>query len=469
MPQFWNAIPVCEIIAERYTHPMANTFDLILKNGIVVNHDGEGARDIGVRNGKIAEIGVSSSADAAEVIDCKGLHVLPGVIDTQVHFREPGPIHKEDLETGSRAAVLGGVTAVFEMPNTTPLTVTQEAIEDKLARAAGKVDHGGMFCDHAFYVGATHGNPKELAELEMLPGVCGVKIFMGASTGDLLVEDDEGVRAVLAHGQRRVAIHSEDEYLLREGKSKAREGDWTSHPEARSAEAAVRCTECLLKLARETGRRIHVLHISTADEIQMLAAAKDVATCEVTPQHLTLEAPECYERLKAFAQMNPPIRDARHREGLWYGLQQGLFDVIGSDHAPHTIDEKSKSYPQSPSGMPGVQTYVPIMLNHVAEGRLSLARFVDLACHGANRVFGIAGKGRLAIGYDADFTVVDLKAKRTITNDWSATKSGWTPFDGMGVTGWPMGTIIRGRKVMWNDELIGDAAGAPVRFQETLG
>ena len=447
---------------------MAQTFDLILRGGVVVNHDGEGARDIGVRGGKIVEIGVSSSADAGEDIDCKGLHILPGVIDSQVHFREPGPTHKEDLETGSRAAVLGGVTAVFEMPNTYPLTVTKEAIEDKLARARGDGDHGGMFCDHAFYVGATHGNPQQLAALEMEPGVAGVKIFMGASTGDLLVEDDEGVRDVLAHGRRRVAIHSEDEYLLREGKSRAREGDWSSHPEARSVEAAVRCTERLLRLAQETKRRIHVLHISTADEIPILAAHKDIATAEATPQHLTLAAPECYERLKGLAQMNPPIRDAHHREGVWRGVAQGVIDVLGSDHAPHTLAEKAQSYPASPSGMPGVQTLVPVMLNHVANGRLSVARFVDLVCHGPNRVFGIAGKGRIAAGYDADFTIVDLKARREITDAWSASKSGWTPFDGMAVTGWPIGTIIRGRRVMWGDEIIGEAAGAPVRFQEAL-
>ena len=447
---------------------MTQTFDLILRGGTVVNHDGEGARNIGVKDGKIATLNARKNDEAGEFIDCSGLHVLPGVIDSQVHFREPGPTHKEDLATGSRAAVLGGVTAVFEMPNTSPLTVTQEAIEDKLARAAGKVEHGGMYCDHAFYAGATHGNPKELAELELLPGVCGVKIFMGASTGDLLVEDDEGVREVLAHGRRRVAIHSEDEYLLREGKALAREGDWNSHAEARSVEAAVRCTERLLRLARETGRRIHVLHISTADEIPMLAAAKDIATAEATPQHLTLAAPDCYDRLKGLAQMNPPIRDATHREGIWRGVAEGVIDVIGSDHAPHTLEEKATPYPASPSGMPGVQTLVPIMLDHVARRRLTLQRFVDLTAHGPNRVFGIAGKGRLAVGYDADFTIVDLNAKRTITHDWSASKSGWTPFDDVEVQGWPIGTIIRGRRVMWAGEIISDACGAPVRFQETL-
>ncbi len=448
---------------------MTETFDLILKNGVVVNHDGEGARDVGVKNGRITAIGSLSAADGGEVIDCKGLHILPGVIDSQVHFREPGPTHKEDLHTGGRAAVLGGVTAVFEMPNTSPLTVTKEAIDDKLARAAGKKDHAGMYCDHAFYVGATHGNPRELAELEMLPGVAGVKIFMGASTGDLLVEDDEGVRAVLAHGRRRVAIHSEDEYLLREGKAKAREGDWTSHPEARSTEAAVRCTQRLLALARETGRRIHVLHISTADEVPLLAAAKDIATAEILPQHLTLTAPECYERLKGLAQMNPPIRDSAHQAGLWAGVAGGVFDVMGTDHAPHTLEEKDKPYPASPSGMPGVQTLLPVMLTHIANGRLSMARFIDLVCHGPQRVFGIARKGRLALGYDADFTIVDLKRRETITHAWSASKSGWTPYDGFEATGWPVGTIIRGRQVMWEGELPDAPAGAPVQFQETLG
>ncbi len=442
---------------------MAETFDLILRGGVVVNHDGAGPRDIAVRDGRIAAIGALAGASAGEAIDCAGLHVLPGVIDTQVHFREPGATHKEDLESGSRAAVLGGVAAVFEMPNTNPLTTTREAIEDKLARARGR-----MFCDHAFYVGATHQNARDLAELERLPGVCGVKMFMGASTGDLLVPDDDGVREVLRHGRRRVAVHSEDEFLLREGRARVREGDWTSHPEARSVEAAVSSTKRLLRLAYETGRRIHVLHVSTAEEIPLLAAAKDIATAEATPQHLTLAAPDCYERLKGFAQMNPPIREARHREALWAAVSQGVIDVIGSDHAPHSREEKARAYPASPSGMPGVQTLLALMLNHVAEGRLSLARLVDLLCHGPNRLFGIARKGRIAVGYDADFSIVDLKARRAIRAADGATKCGWTPFEGMTVKGWPKGTIIRGRRVMWDGEIIGEAAGAPLQFQETL-
>lgn len=442
---------------------MAKTFDLILKSGTVVNHDGEGMRDVGVTGGRIVQIGDLGAASAGETIDCRGLHVLPGVIDTQVHFREPGPTHKEDLESGSRSAVLGGVTAVFEMPNTNPLTTTVAAVEDKLSRA-----HHRMFCDHAFYAGATHANPKDLVELERMPGVCGVKIFMGASTGDLLVEDDAGVLDVLRHGTRRVAVHSEDEFMLRDNKKFAREGDWTSHTDVRTAEAAVSSTIRLLRLAREARRRIHVLHISTADEVPLLAAAKDIATAEVTPQHLTLAAPQCYRDLQGFAQMNPPVRDAQHRDGLWDGLRLGVFDVIGSDHAPHTREEKARPYPASPSGMPGVQTLVPVMLNHIAEGRLTLARFVDLVCHGPNRIFGIAGKGRIAAGYDADFTIVDLKRRATITHEWSKSRCGWTPFDGMSVTGWPVMTIIRGRTVMRENEILGKAAGEKMRFQETL-
>jgi dihydroorotase len=397
------------------------------------------------------------------VFDATGLTILPGVIDTQVHFREPGLEWKEDLETGSRAAVLGGVVATFEMPNTQPTTTDADALADKLARAAGR-----MHCDHAFYVGGTHENAHDLGELERLPGCCGVKVFMGASTGALLVPDDPGVADVLRHVHRRATFHSEDEYRLAERRPLAREGDWTSHPEVRDAEAAIRSTRRLLKIARELGRRIHVLHVTTAEEIGLLAAHKDVATVEITPQHLTLEAPEAYQRLKGLAQMNPPIREARHVAGLWDGLAQGVVDVLGSDHAPHTLEEKARSYPASPSGMPGVQTLLPVMLTHVAAGRLTLERLVDLTSAGAQRIFDIAGKGRLAVGYDADLTVVDLKARRTLRHADMATRSGWTPFDGMEVTGWPAATIVRGRVVMREDEIVTPHLGAPVRFLETL-
>ncbi len=442
---------------------MAQTFDLIVRGGEVANHAGRGLADVGVVGGKIVAIGDLSQASAGEVFDATGLTVLPGVIDTQVHFREPGLEWKEDLESGSRGAVLGGVTAVFEMPNTEPNTTDPATLADKLARAKNR-----MHCDHAFYVGGTHENAQFLGELERLPGCCGIKVFMGASTGTLLVQDDEGVEQVLRHVNRRAAFHSEDEYRLADRRPLARTGDWTSHPEVRDEISAMQSTERLVRIARGLGKRIHVLHVTTAQEVEFLAKHKDVASVEFTPQHLTLTAPEAYERLKGYAQMNPPIRSAEHVAGLWRGLASGVADVIGSDHAPHTIEEKARPYPASPSGMPGVQTLVPIMLTHVAEGRLSLERFIDLTSHGANRIFGLADKGRLAEGYDADLTIVDLKAERTITAEQQATRCGWTPFDGFQAKGWPMATIVRGVVVMRDGQVIAEGRGEPVRFQETL-
>jgi len=442
---------------------MAETYDLILKGGTVVNQDGEGVRDLGIRSGRFAAIGDLARASAGEVIDCRGLHVLPGVIDSHVHFREPGLTHKEDLESGSRGAVLGGVTAVFEMPNTEPTTTTAEALADKVKRA-----HRRMHCDFAFYVGATRENTRALGELERLPGAAGVKVFMGSSTGSLLIEDDDGVREVLKNIRRRAAFHSEDEYRLRERMHLRIEGDPRSHPVWRDAQAALLCTQRLMRLARETGKRVHVLHVTTQEEAVYLADYKDVATAEATPAHLTLAAPDCYERLGTRAQLNPPIRDAAHRAGLWHGLAQGVIDSIGSDHSPHTLEEKAQPYPKSHSGMAGVQTLVPLMLDHVNAGRLSLQRLVDLTSAGPARIFGIARKGRIAAGYDADVTVVDLKRRETITNRWIVSRAGWTPYDGMSVTGWPVGTLVRGHKVVWQGEITAPSHGERVLFSEAL-
>ena len=442
---------------------MAQSFDAILKSGTVVNQDGEGVRDIAVKNGRIAAIGALGGASAGEIVDCKGLHILPGVMDTQVHFREPGLTHKEDLESGSRSAVMGGVTAVFEMPNTDPLTINEAAFTDKVNRG-----HHRMHCDFAFFIGGTRENVKDLPELERAPGCAGVKVFIGSSTGSLLVEDDESLRKIFNVIRRRAAFHAEDEYRLNERKHLRVEGDPRSHPVWRDETAAMTATQRLVKLARETGRRIHILHISTKEEIEYLREHKDLVTCEATPHHLTLAGPEDYLRLGTRVQMNPPVRDALHRDGIWLGISQGIIDVLGSDHAPHTLEEKAKTYPASPSGMTGVQTLVPVMLNHVNAGKLSLARFVDLTSAGPHRLFGIASKGRIAAGYDADFTVVDMKREETITNKWVASRAGWTPYDGMRVKGWPVGTFVRGKRVMWQGELTTPSTGETVRFQETL-
>ena len=436
------------------------TVDLKLSGGRVHLPGGPANVDLGVRGGRLVAIG--EIGDAGEVVDCSGLDILPGVIDTQVHFREPGLVAKEDLESGSRSAVLGGVTAVFEMPNTKPNTDSAAAIEDKLARAKGR-----MWCDHAFYVGATAANAERLAELERLPGTAGVKIFMGASTGDLLVAEDGELARVLASGSRRVAIHAEDEARMNARKDMRVAGDPSSHPVWRDDESAMLATRRILRLARAAGRRIHVLHVTTPAELELLSQHKDIATCEVTPQHLTLAGEEAYPRLGTFAQMNPPVRSGKHREGLWYWLNQNVPDVIGSDHAPHQLHEKQQPYPDSPSGMPGVQTLLPLLLDHVAKGRMTLARLIDLTSAGAQRVFGLVGKGRIAVGYDADFTVVDLKKQWTVEESWLASKCGWSPFTGMELTGKPIGTIIRGNKVMWEGGLAEAAMGEPIRFEAT--
>jgi len=440
------------------------TYDLIIRGGSVVSHAGTCITDLGVRAGRIAAIGDLGSAASAQVIDARNLHVLPGCIDSQVHFREPGLTHKEDLATGTAAAALGGITAVFEMPNTKPSTTTPESITAKVQAAAGRA-----WVDHAFYLGGCAENAEQLGTWERTPGCCGVKIFMGSSTGSLLVEDDATLDRIVANINRRMAVHCEDEARLRERKALIpanAKANW--HPVWRDEQTALLATTRLIAAAHKHGKRVHALHITTAEEMALLRQHKDLVSVEVLPQHLTLAAPDCYERLGTYAQMNPPIRDARHRDALWAAIRDGTVDVLGSDHAPHTREEKDLGYPSSPSGMPGVQTLLPLMLDHVHHGRLTIERVVDLLAHGPQRLFGLAGKGRIAAGYVADFTLVDLKRQHTITNAEQASRCGWTPFDGMTVTGWPVATIIRGNSVMRDGQLVGQALGRPLAFVETF-
>jgi dihydroorotase len=438
--------------------------DLLIRGGTCMTHDGPVEADVAIHEGRIVSLGDLNHLEATEVIDATHLHVLPGVIDTQVHFREPGLEHKEDLGTGTAGAALGGVTAVFEMPNTKPSTLSAADLADKVRRGREK-----GWVDFAFFMGAAAENADQLAELETVEGCSGVKIFMGSSTGSLLVDDPDVLESVLQHGRRRIAVHCEDEARLVERSHMLRTPGITAHlhPKWRDEQTAFLATKKLLETAERTGRPVHVLHVTTAEEMELLARSRHLCTVEVTPQHLTLAAPDCYDRLGTYAQMNPPIREEHHREALWKALEAGVVDVIGSDHAPHTREEKDRDYPNSPAGMPGVQTLVPVMLNHVNEGRLSLNRFVHLTAFGPARIYNIAGKGVLAPGWDGDVTLVDMREKRTISNDWIVSRSGWSPYDGMKVQGWPKATIVRGKIIMRDDELLGEPSGQPVRFLDT--
>jgi len=440
--------------------------DLLVHGGKVLTPNGAEPVDIACIDGRIVALGELNASWSAEVnLDASGLHVLPGVIDSQVHFREPGMTHKEDLEAGTRGAVLGGVTAVFEMPNTNPLTLWAEDLQAKLDAARGRA-----WCDYAFYIGGSAPNAEQLDALECLPGCSGVKVFMGSSFGDLLVDDETVLKRILQHGYRRLAVHAEDESRLRQRKALVEaSGDVRQHPVWRDETSALLATERIVRLAQETGRRVHVLHVSTAEEMAFLAQHKQRVTVEATTNHLSLCAPDCYDRLGSLAQMNPPVREKRHQDALWQAIRSGVVDVIGSDHAPHTLEEKAAPYPQSPSGVTGVQTLLPLMLDHLHAGRLSLQRLVDLTSAGPARIFGLEGKGRIALGFDADLTLVDLAAKRTISNDWIASVSGWTPYDGITVTGWPIHTVVRGHVVVRDETLIGHPQGEALRFLETSG
>lgn len=435
-------------------------YDLILRGGQAVLPWGIEPLDIGVRDGRIAAMGALGKDEATQVIDCTHLHVLPGLIDAHVHLREPGDPAVETIATGTKAAVLGGLAAVFDMPNTAP-SITDSA---QLAWKRGYVSEHS-WCDVGLYVGASKKNIAELAELELEDNVCAVKVFAGSSTGDLLIEDDATLEAVMRSGRRRISYHSEDEYRLQERKALFHEGmPHRNHMVWRDVECAMLGTRRLMALARKTGRPAHILHVSTAEELEFLADYRDICTVEVLMNHLT-QTDEAYDRLGGYAVMNPPIRDQRHLEAAWAAVRNGTVDVVGSDHAPHSRAAKERPWPLTPGGLTGVQTIVPVMLDHVSAGRLSLSRLVDLMCAGPARVYGAVNKGRLAVGYDADFTLVDMKKAREITNDWIVSPCGWTPFDGYRCQGWPVGTIIRGHVAMRDDEVLGSPIGKPVAFR----
>ena len=436
-------------------------YDLIIRGGTLVLPWGEAAGDVGLRDGRIAAIGSLGQDEAAETIAAAGLHVLPGLIDSHVHLRDPGDPAIESLESGTRGAVLGGLTAVFDMPNTTPPVVDQDGLDRKRASVEGR-----SWCDVGLYVGATKTNIDDLAALEQVAGVCALKVFAGSSTGTLMVEDDENIERVMRAGRRRIAFHSEDEDRLQARKPLFHTGmPYRSHMEWRDEECAFLGTRRLMALARRTGRPAHILHVSTAEELAYLGDYRDLATVEVLVNHLTQVAPDCYDRLGGLGVMNPPIRGERHRAASWAAVADGTVDTIGSDHAPHPRAAKDLPWPDCPAGLTGVQTLVPLMLDHVNAGRLSLSRLADLMAAGPARVYGLVGKGRLAAGYDGDLTLVDMKRRRTIEDSWIASPCGWTPFAGTAVQGWPVATLVRGRAVMREDEVLGAPIGRLARFR----
>ena len=360
--------------------------DLIIKNGQCYINGELKDVDVAVKDGKIQIIG-KITEDAKEIIDAKAQTILPGCIDTQTHFREPGSTDTEDLHSGSRAAIAGGITSVFEMPNTNPPTSNMKEFQRKLDLAKNR-----MYCNYAFYFGATADNVKDLASLKDLEGCCGIKLFAGSSTGNLLVAEEEDIDKVFQNSSKVVAVHSEDEAILNINKKLIKNGDVHSHPVWRSVECAISSTRRIVKIAERYNKKAHILHVTTKEEIDFLSQHKGNITFEITPQHLTLYAPDCYNKLGTYAQMNPPIRDKSHYDRLWYAVRNNYNDTIGSDHAPHLKVNKEKEYPNSPSGMPGLQTLMPVMLNHVNEGRLKLNQLINFVCENPVKIFGIKNK-----------------------------------------------------------------------------
>ncbi|MDC0164171.1 dihydroorotase [Candidatus Pelagibacter bacterium] len=437
---------------------MSDKFSLIIKNGSCYIDGKLTKTDIGLSGNKIQKIG-KIELNSSKVYDATDKVVLPGIIDTQVHFREPGSTDAEDLESGSRAAVLGGVTSLFEMPNTNPPTSNLVEFDKKLQAAKNR-----MHSNYAFYFGATPDNTDQLARLKDVEGCCGVKLFAGSSTGNLLVDKEADIEKVISSSDRVVSIHSEDEDIIKLRKKFIRKGDVHSHPEWRNVECAMSSTRRVVKIAERYNKKIHVLHVTTKDEVDFLAMHKKNVTFETTPQHLTLYAPDCYDKLGTYAQMNPPLRTKEHYDRLWVAIKNNIVDVLGSDHAPHLKENKDKEYPNTPSGMPGVQTIFPIMLDHVNNGKLTLQQLINLMCENPCRIFGIKNKGYIKEGFDADLTITDMNKEVTIKNEMIASKCGWTPFNNHKVKGFPVGTIVNGHLVMSDGKVILKSKGTPLKF-----
>lgn len=431
---------------------------LLIRNARVACADGSTFDgDVLCENGRIARLAPAIDAQPDEAIDAHGLLLLPGVIDPHVHFREPGQEHKEDLGSGARAAARGGVTSFLEMPNTEPPTVTCAALADKLARAARK-----CVVNYGFFIGAT---PNNLEELNAARAACGIKLFMGCSTGGLLVDRQEDLERIFANGSRVLGVHAEDETRLHQRRRfLAGRADPAVHSEIRDNESARIATERALALSLKYRRPLHILHLSTREEVALLRRNKPAwVKAEVSPHHLFLNTAE-YARQGARVQMNPPIRSPGDNAALWTGLRDGILDFIGTDHAPHTLEEKHRPYPESPSGMPGVETALPLMLTEMAAGNCTLAEIQKWMCRGPAKAYGIPNKGEILEGWDADLTLVDLDTVKTVRDEDMVTKARWSPYAGRALTGWPVYTVVNGRVVFERGNIRAGVFGQPLRF-----
>ncbi len=431
--------------------------DIILRNAkAVLENSIEDNIDIAIDGDKIAKIGKDLTIKANQEFNLNGKLTLPGIIDTQVHFREPGLIYKEDIKTGSKSAVLGGVTTYLEMPNTNPPTTDKLAIEEKI-----NIAKKNSYANFGFFMGATANNLSQLINAHNIKGCCGIKVFLGSSTGDLLLYDPNILSDILKQTSSTIAFHSEDEKLLRENIKLFKDtSNIEDHQKIRSVQVALSSTKKIVELAKACHRKIHLLHITTTEEIKFLKTCKDICTVEVTPQHLTLSAPECYRKLKAYAQMNPPIREKSHQDTLWKGINDGTVDVIGSDHAPHTKEEKEQNYPHTPSGMPGVQTTLPVMLEHVNQNKLTLRQLVKLLCENPVKIYNLKDRGYLKENMIADIAILN-KQKHTITSSDMGYKCGWTPFEGMQVNFKVDMTIVNGKIVVKDSKIVSEPSGVP--------
>ena len=437
---------------------MPTTSSLLIRGARVLLPNGEFlVGDVEIREGKILRVAPSIAAVGDREIMAKGLTLLPGVIDPQVHFREPGLEHKEDLFTASCACAKGGVTSFLEMPNTRPLTTTQAALDDKLSRAAEK-----CLVNYGFFIGATAENLPDLLTANPTPGI---KVFMGSMHGQLLVDGEATLEAIFAAGDRLIAVHAEDQARINQRRQEfAGMDDVAVHSQIQDNQAALLATQLALKLSNKYQRRLHILHLSTGEEAELLRQEKPSwVTAEVTPQHLLLNT-SAYEKIGSLAQMNPPLRAARDNEILWQALLDGVIDFIATDHAPHTLAEKAQVYPNTPSGMPGVETSLPLMLTQAVQGRCTVAQVANWMSAAVAKAYKIPNKGKIAPGFDADLVLVDLDNYRLVVREEMVTKCGWSPFEGWNLTGWPVVTVVGGKVVFEQGKLDTTVRGEALTF-----